>query len=120
MLNRWWEVERNPAALNELAWARCTSSNAEIFSAELAPILGAELAAIEATHREPAWLDTVVACHAAAGKIDEAITAQKAALKLAEKRLGSSHLMVDGMRARLAKFKARERIVETVDLEDDG
>jgi TPR repeat protein len=119
-LSRWWEEQQNPSALNELAWARCTSSNAAIFSAELSPVLGAALAELEATQSEPAWLDTVAACHAAAGNFEQAIEVQQGALEQTEKALGVDHPMAEGMRARLAQFHAGERVMEEAPYPEDN
>lgn len=111
-LARWWEQERSAAALNELAWARCTSPADDIYDAAESARLGAALAAHEDTQERPAWLDTVAACHAAAGDFAEAIAVQKGALATVEQELGAEHRMAVGMRARLARYEAGERVSE--------
>lgn len=111
-LTRWWEKDHNPRALNELAWARCTSPAADIFSAEESARLGPALAALDDTKDYPAWLDTVAACHAAAGDFADAVDVQKGALATIEKVLGVDHPMAHGMRKRLTSYEAGERISE--------
>jgi TPR repeat protein len=111
-LTHWWEKEHNPRALNELAWARCTSPDADIFSAQESARLGPALAALDETRDNPAWLDTVAACHAAAGNFAEAVEVQAGALATVEQALGVEHPMSKGLRKRLASYEAGERISE--------
>lgn len=112
-LTRWWEQKQEASALNELAWARCTSPEAEIFSAEESARLGPQLAAVKDTGDRPAWLDTVAACHAAAGQFEQAIEVQQGALAAVEKDYGADSPMAAGLRKRLERYRAGERAVES-------
>lgn len=118
-LARWWEQEQEASALNELAWARCTSPDAEIFSAEESARLGPQLAAVKDTGDRPAWLDTVAACHAAAGQFEQAIEVQQGALAAVEKDYGADSPMAAGLRKRLDRYRAGERAVEAPPGSDD-
>lgn len=111
-LERWWREKDSTLALNELAWARCTSSRPDIFDAEQALVLGTALAAAEATSREPAWLDTVAACQAASGQFAEAVSTQTSVLAMSEERLGPRHPIVERMRDRLTRYQAGEPFSE--------
>lgn len=111
-LERWWEDKQDAAALNELAWARCTSPADDVFSSEESARLGPLLAANEESRDNPARLDTVAACHAAAGDFERAAEVQRGVLETVEPRLGATHPTVAKMRERLELYTAGKRAIE--------
>ncbi|MBB5207087.1 hypothetical protein [Chiayiivirga flava] len=102
---------RSLIALNNLAWLLCTSADATVFD----PSAGN--AAAERLRRQataPAWMDTVAACAAAAGRFDEAqrLQAQVVADYAADPAMKLARL--DAMRARLALYRQSRRYEDAV------
>ena len=98
-------------ALNNLAWARCTAPEAEIFD----PVKGlAEAEKIMAWDEVPAGvLDTVAACHAAAGDYAKAAELQDAAIaQLTSQEAEADRKRDDNFFSRLALYRAGKRYVE--------
>ena len=112
LLDHWWQEQGNGTALNELAWLRCTSADAEIFSVEQSAILGPALT--ERADGNLAWLDTVAACHAAVGEFEQAVAVQAEVIAQVESQVGDLDPTVQGMRGRLALYGAGKRAEEAL------
>ncbi|MGQ4661524.1 tetratricopeptide repeat protein [Lysobacter sp. F6437] len=119
-----WEEARTkdiPLATNNLAWARCTSPDAAIFD----PARGMEAAASMGTaeHMGAAQLDTLAACHAAAGEFERARELQTQAIELValypqiggdeEEATVDPAANLAGYQGRLALYVSGKHYVET-------
>ncbi|MGY1408550.1 tetratricopeptide repeat protein [Luteimonas sp. A611] len=97
-------------ARNNLAWALCTAPEPELFDA--ASGLEAALPLLEDGGRS-AWLDTVAACHAAAGDYGRAVELQTGAMSsLMPAEIASDAERDDGYAARLALYRQHRRYLE--------
>ncbi|MGO4222967.1 tetratricopeptide repeat protein [Lysobacter sp. TAF61] len=100
-------------AYNELAWAACTSPYPDTFN----PAMGMQAVAkmAEPTTLDLPELDTVAACHAAAGDFKRAVELQALALERADAmavKLPDYKEMADGFRERLALYRADRHYVQ--------
>lgn len=97
---------RSLIALNNLAWLLCTSRDAVVFD----PAEGSAAATrMQQQVTAPAWLDTVAACHAAAGRFEEAQALQ---LRVVSDYAGTPDMdlaRLDAMRERLALYRSGRR-----------
>lgn len=103
-------IPDSPSLANSLAWLRATCPDARHRDAEEAVRL-AKLACEETFHRVASYVDTLAAAHAEAGRFDEAVRAQEAALRMAVGR--ESDEIVDEFRDRLELFRKRQPYRET-------
>ncbi|MBL8297147.1 MAG: sel1 repeat family protein [Rhodanobacteraceae bacterium] len=97
-------------ARNEFAWAVCTPTDAGLLDAK---------AGIAATQEQATGdkaffviVDTLAACQAAAGDYAAAAKTQERAIALVETKPSASAATLEGMRARLARYRNGERAVE--------
>lgn len=105
-------------ASNNLAWARCTSADPEVLDAQR----GLEVAMAMGNPRAlgPAEVDTVAACHAAAGEFERARELQSLAIEQVAIQLpadggadvGDVAATLEGFRQRLALYAGNQGYVE--------
>lgn len=98
-------------ALNNLAWAYCTAPESELFD----PARGLEHVGtiMQWDDIEPGVLDTVAACHAAAGDFARAIELQQRVIDmLTPQEQEADRKREDNFFSRLALYGANERYVE--------
>jgi len=111
------DAQGSSAASNNLAWALCTSPDTAIFDAKTGLATTAHMGDVE--DMNSAWLDTVAACHAAAGDFKRAVDLQAQALELVKKEqdtpatANSGEDYTKGYRDRLALYTKQQRYVET-------
>lgn len=107
------------SASNNLAWALCTSPDAAVL--DPARGLGVALAMDEAHDLDAAQVDTVAACHAAAGDFDAAVRVQQEAIDQLEDWMASTgdpvlreqlEAMAAELRERLDGYRAGTAYVE--------
>lgn len=96
--------------LNNLAWVLCTSPHADTYSPEEGGQVAAGMEAV-APLANPSYIDTVAACHAAGKRFDDAVARQQEAIALLEE-IDAKDDSLEGMRERLAQYRAGERHVE--------
>ena len=109
-----------PLASNNLAWARCTSPDAAIFDPTRGIVVATSMGAAE--NLDAAGLDTLAACHAAAGEFERARELQLQAIekvKLYPKINGDEVAIADpvtnleGYQQRLALYVSGQHYIET-------
>ena len=107
-------------ASNNLAWARCTSPDAAIFDPTRGIVVATSMGAAE--NLDAAGLDTLAACHAAAGEFERARELQLQAIekvKLYPKNNGDEAAIADpvtnleGYQQRLALYVSGQHYIET-------
>ena len=108
----WWErasAKDEHLATNDLAWALCTAPEPALRQ----PARGLELARgiTAGDDVSMAFLDTLAACHAAAGDFKAAEAVQQRALERA-KAHGSPAPTLDALNQRIALYRARTAYVE--------
>ena len=107
-LLRW--QPRNVLALNRLAWALATSSEASVRDGAAAVPLA--LQAVKLTGgRQAAMLDTLAAAHAETGQFAEAVRIAEQALALASSQKNTA--LADGLRARIKLYQSGSAYHET-------
>ncbi|MDH5830423.1 tetratricopeptide repeat protein [Luteimonas sp. M1R5S18] len=96
-------------ARNNFAWGLCTAPESELFD----PSRGREMAIplLEDENRT-AWMDTVAACHAAAGEYERAVALQEEAIEVLPAEAAEAGFDEDGFHARLALYRQGKRYVE--------
>lgn len=96
-------------ARNNFAWALCTAPEPELFDASRGREMAMPL--LEDENRT-SWVDTVAACHAAAGDYDRAVALQQEAIDLLPREAAEAGFDEDGFHARLALYREGKRYVE--------
>lgn len=99
----------DPTARNNLAWVHCVSRHADVVDAAKGVEAARGLGSVDAL--PSGLIDTVAACEVAAGRFDEGVRLQSLALERLPKGAAFAATR-EGMSARLALYRKRQRYVE--------